>query len=143
MRCWAALNEWPAADFKTAVAAQLEAGRSADGGYGSAPGKQDGTLYNAFLTLGAYQDMGMELPDPEALDTSLDRLRTKDGGFANALSSRLKVRGQIVRRGQLHRRKSHGESIAAVDAASGGVSRASGSRPSHRQKGDWVSRSAG
>jgi len=85
VRCWAALGEWPAPEFAQSVAVQLEAGRSADGGYGSEPGKQDGTLYNAFLTLGAYQDLGLELPDHAALDASLDRLRTKDGGYANAL----------------------------------------------------------
>lgn len=83
-RCWAAM---PKEAFRNAprqaLLRRLEAHRSADGGYHAAPGQAVGTTYHAFLALGAYQDLGGELPEPERLAASLDRLRAADGGYAN------------------------------------------------------------
>lgn len=87
VRCWAALGQgWPSAEFVGHTLARFEACRSADGGYGKEPGQANGTLYDAFLALGVYQDVGASIPDPEALAASFELLRTRDGGYANARS---------------------------------------------------------
>ncbi|MFT5048929.1 MAG: hypothetical protein ACI8QZ_000316 [Chlamydiales bacterium] len=86
VRCWAALGtSWPSAEFSTDILTGVEALRSADGGYAANEGAQDGTLYHAFLTLGVYQDLGASLPEAERLSASIVRLRSRDGGYANAL----------------------------------------------------------
>jgi hypothetical protein len=86
VRCWTALGgTWPAPDFAASVLRRIEGHRSRDGGYGAVPGSEDGALYGAFLALGAYQDLGLPLPEPARLAASLARLRTEDGGYANAL----------------------------------------------------------
>jgi len=86
VRAWTALDVgWPTADFPGAVLDTFETRRAADGGYAKEPGVSDGTLYDAFLALGVYQDLGVQLPDPVALGESLERLRTDDGAYANAL----------------------------------------------------------
>src|SRR4029079_11876902 len=64
-RGWAGLP----ADVRAAapcreVARRVEAYRSVDGGYADEPGSEHGSLYGCFLALGAYQDLGLELPDP-------------------------------------------------------------------------------
>lgn len=73
-------------DAAVSILAALEEHRSADGGYGTAPGAESGTLYNAFLALGVYQDLGREMPAPEDLAESVARLRTDDGGYADSHS---------------------------------------------------------
>lgn len=85
VRCWAALGDRPArARLASTVIPAVEAYRSTDGGYGAEPGAELGTLYNAFLALGVYQDLGLALPDPHALGASFDGLRAGDGAYANA-----------------------------------------------------------
>lgn len=83
-RCWAGL---PAPSRNPAVRpgmlAGIEAFRSADGGYNVEPGSKFGTVYGCFLALGAYQDLGTELPDPEAVLRCVASLRAEDGGYAN------------------------------------------------------------
>lgn len=87
VRCWTALGgTWPTADFAAGVAARVESHRSQDGGYGIEPGGADGALYSDFLVLGVYQDLGLALPEPARLATSIERLRTDDGGYANLLA---------------------------------------------------------
>jgi len=86
VRCWAALDKaWPSAGFAGEILSGVEALRSSDGGYAASPGAKDGTLYHAFLSLGVYQDLEVELPAPERLAESVTRLRARDGGYANAL----------------------------------------------------------
>jgi len=86
VRCWAVLGkDWPSEHFGREILSGVEALRSADGGYAANAGSKDGTLYNAFLTLGVYQDLGVALPEPELLVASITRLRARDGGYANAL----------------------------------------------------------
>lgn len=86
VRCWTALGEgWPTPAFRLDVLSSIEELRSADGGYAKAAGRADGTLYDAFLVLGMYEDFDAALPEPEALAASCARLRTADGGYANAL----------------------------------------------------------
>lgn len=85
VRAWAALGGCDDPSFGQAILENVESHRSEDGGYAAEPGARDGTLYHAFLALGAYQDLGVELPGPERLAESIARLRSRDGGYANAL----------------------------------------------------------
>ena len=57
--------------------------RSADGSFALEPGRERGTLYDAFLALGIYQDVGAQLPAPAVLGAAMAELRTPDGGFSN------------------------------------------------------------
>lgn len=65
------------------ILAQVEALRSADGGYDAEPGRERGTLYGCFLALGAYQDLETPMPRPEAMLACIRSLRAEDGGYAN------------------------------------------------------------
>ena len=81
-RGWAALprpREAPVDD----LLARIESCRTADGGYSTVPDAEHGSAYAAFLALGAYQDLGRELPAPERVLDSIRSLRAADGGYAN------------------------------------------------------------
>lgn len=83
-RCWAGLPEpWRAEMPRDPMRSRLETYRSADGGYAAEPGSAYGTVYGCFLALGAYQDIGREMPEPHRLLECLARLRAEDGGYAN------------------------------------------------------------
>jgi prenyltransferase beta subunit len=83
-RCWAAMPDASLTrDPRRAIVHGIESYRSADGGYGARPGAKSGTVYHCFLALGAYQDMGEALPDPNELARCVDGLRTADGAYAN------------------------------------------------------------
>ena len=85
VRCWTALDQgWPSERFLERALANVEAHRSADGGYGPEIGARNGTLYSAFLALGAYQDLGRALPEPGKLVRCVEELRSQDGGYADA-----------------------------------------------------------
>jgi prenyltransferase beta subunit len=83
-RAWAAL---PAAVRRQApaqaIASRIDAHRSADGGFTPVPGEREGTVYAAFLALGAYQDLDRPLPAADDLLAAVDRLKAADGGYAN------------------------------------------------------------
>ena len=83
-RCWATLPA-PRLDLPGAsrLAHRLEEYRSDDGGYHARPRARRGTAYHAFLALGAYEDLGLPLPEPEALRASVESLRCAGGGFSN------------------------------------------------------------
>ena len=83
-RCWALLDcAEPAPDVRAAILERLEAFRSPDRGYHQTLGAQRGTVYGAFLALGAYQDFQTPLPDPDGLVGSVRSLRSDGGGYAN------------------------------------------------------------
>lgn len=83
-RCWAALPPEHRTGFpRESVAERIEGFRSADGGYDASPGAERGTVYGCFLALGGYQDLGVELPDREAVLRCIGSLRAEDGGYAN------------------------------------------------------------
>lgn len=63
--------------------AQIEQHRAGDGGYSLEQGAAHGSIYAAFLSMGAYQDLRRPLPDPARLSASIRRLQTEDGGYAN------------------------------------------------------------
>ena len=68
------------------IVRHLEPFRAGDGGFHPVPGSDHGTAYGAFLALGAYQDLRVELPEPQRLAQSLLFLRTADGAFTNELN---------------------------------------------------------
>jgi len=66
-----------------AITQRIESYRSADGGYNPAQGATEGTLYAAFLALGAYQDLRQDMPDSGRLLDFVARCKARDGGYAN------------------------------------------------------------
>ena len=84
VRCWANL---PAgvqdASRRDRLIQRLDGYRAADGGYHAEPGSALGTVYASFLAAGAYQDLGVDLPDSPGLVRSVKSLTAHDGGFSN------------------------------------------------------------
>jgi prenyltransferase beta subunit len=68
---------------RASLIARIESHRSVDGGYDATPGAAVGTLYGCFLALGAYQDLGIDLPNPQGVLNCITSLRADDGGYAN------------------------------------------------------------
>jgi hypothetical protein len=89
-RCWAAvgLEKMPPGLADT-ILARIETHRSADGGYDADPGAPHGNAYGCFVALGAYQDLGRELPEPLRMVQCLKFLETPDGAWANARGLKL------------------------------------------------------
>jgi hypothetical protein len=81
-RCWAAIGEQNT-EHTSAILARLERFRQLDGGYNSNPAAGFGTAYDAFVALGAYEDLGAKPPDILNLIRSLKRLETKDHAWTN------------------------------------------------------------
>ncbi len=83
-RCWAAMpaGALPPATA-SAIARNLERFRTPERGFSTEPGGKRGTVYHAFLGLGAHQDIGSECPDVASLADSVTGLQTRDGAFAN------------------------------------------------------------
>lgn len=69
---------------KSELIAQIESFRIDGGGY-AADGSEP-TVYACFLAAGAYQDLGLNVPDAKGLLARLQSLRCDDGGFANQRS---------------------------------------------------------
>lgn len=82
-RSWATLRRQREALAADQFLARIEAYRSEDGGYAQATGARQGTIYAAFLALGAYEDLERQLPNPDRLARAIAGLRTRDGGYAN------------------------------------------------------------
>jgi prenyltransferase beta subunit len=83
-RCWANVS---CGDFRQvpreAILQRLEGYRSRDCGYAQTPGAETGSVYAAFLALGAYEDFGIPQPEQDRLLESLQLLRAADGAYAN------------------------------------------------------------
>ncbi|MFO8012906.1 MAG: prenyltransferase/squalene oxidase repeat-containing protein [Phycisphaerae bacterium] len=82
LRCRALLSDRAEADEP--LVDRLETFRAADGGYSHVRGADRGTAYGAFLALGAHEDAGAPVPDPDRLADSVAGLRAADGGYAGA-----------------------------------------------------------
>jgi len=67
-----------------AVLRRIEEYRARDGGYSNEKNALGSTAYASFLALGAYQDLGAEVPRFREFLDSLLSLRSRDGAFANA-----------------------------------------------------------
>ena len=84
LRCWTSMpKEQQDEELAKAIIEGVETHRSADGGYAANPGEEKGTLYHAFLALGAYQDAGLTWPEEAGVIASLEAMRSGDGGYAN------------------------------------------------------------
>jgi prenyltransferase beta subunit len=66
-----------------AILQRIEQFRSRDGGFNLQPSQLHGTVYACFLALGAYQDLGCEMPDALRVVQCLKGLETRDGAWAN------------------------------------------------------------
>ena len=83
-RCWANLPlPRLGPDAIASLLSRIEGYRSEDGGYNPRPGSPHGTTYHAFLALGAYEDLGVDVPRADELRASLQALRVPAGGFTN------------------------------------------------------------
>jgi prenyltransferase beta subunit len=65
------------------LARRLMAYSSRDGGFNMVPGEAQGSAYGSFLALGAWQDLGIEYPNAEAMAESIASLQRPEGGYAN------------------------------------------------------------
>jgi hypothetical protein len=83
-RALAAGGALPASDSQ-ALAAALGRFRAADGGYRLLAGAGESSVYAAFLAAGALDDLGAELPGPEAVVHAVLRRAAPDGGFAGSV----------------------------------------------------------
>lgn len=81
-RCWAATGEC-GETIATSLLSRLESFRQKDGGYNQNPAAGFGTAYDAFVALGAYEDLGATPPHPLELIRSLKRLETPDHAWSN------------------------------------------------------------
>ena len=84
VRCWRLAADAPPTDVCESLPERFESFRAADGGYSHVPGAEHGTAYGAFLALGAWEDAGATLPDPQRLADGLAGLRAADGGYAGS-----------------------------------------------------------
>ena len=83
-RAWAALpRELQAGAPRVALIERLAEFRSSDGGFHVEPSAASGTVYACFLALGAYQDLGQELPNPDGVLRCMRSLAAGDGGYSN------------------------------------------------------------
>lgn len=81
-RCWAATGG-ATKEVAGLLLARLEGFRQPDGGYNAKPSAGFGTAYDAFVALGAYEDLAARPPDSLDLIRSLKRLETADHGWSN------------------------------------------------------------
>ena len=81
-RCWAATGG-AEAELAAAILERLEKFRQSDGGYNSNASAGFGTAYDAFVALGAYEDLSTKPPQPLELIRSLKRLEASDHGWSN------------------------------------------------------------
>lgn len=81
-RCWAATGG-ATPEIATSVLARLERFRQRDGGYNSKPDAGYGTAYDAFVALGAHEDLAERPPQILQLIRSLKRLETADHAWSN------------------------------------------------------------
>lgn len=84
-RCWGAMGaERVPPSTRDAILARIEGYRALDGGYEGEKGAEHGNAYGCFIALGAYQDLGRELPEAMRMVQCLKFLETADGAWANA-----------------------------------------------------------
>ncbi|MCE5277703.1 MAG: prenyltransferase/squalene oxidase repeat-containing protein [Planctomycetaceae bacterium] len=87
-RCWISLAAMEHSQMPPGLAddilKRIESYRSADGGYAQTPASREGSAYDAFLAMGAYQDLRRPLPQSDQLAQALEQLATAEGGFTNS-----------------------------------------------------------
>jgi hypothetical protein len=81
-RCWAALPAASQTDCpREKLLARVETFRTAGGGFDPVAESQAGSLYGAFMAVGAYQDLRQPIPDVGRLLDCVIKLRDPQGGF--------------------------------------------------------------
>ena len=65
------------------IAKELEKFRSSDFGFDNCSGSACGSIYSAFMSLGAYQDLGIDLPNSSGLIEFVMSRRLNDGSYSN------------------------------------------------------------
>ena len=65
------------------IAERITAFASLDGGYGMTVGDERGSIYAAFLAMGALQDLEIILTNPRGMVDSIESLALKDGSYVN------------------------------------------------------------
>lgn len=83
--CYAGLETQTklSAEHRHTLIQRILAHRTSDGGFNQSESASEGSAYGCFMALGALQDLGQTLDDPETLNQCLDSLATRDGGFTN------------------------------------------------------------
>ena len=73
--------------LRTAFLQQVETFRCGDGGYHHLRSGSTGSAYGCFLVVGAYQDLGVPLPEDsvQTILACMERLRSPAGGFFNEI----------------------------------------------------------
>jgi hypothetical protein len=82
-RCWAAVGGFQK-NLAAKILERIETFRARDGGYDGEPRSEHGNAYGCFVALGAYQDLGMRMPQELRVVQSLKCLETPDGAWGNA-----------------------------------------------------------
>lgn len=83
-RCLAALTtQKPSPDRVDGICRRLTLHRTKDGGFAKGEEEDHGTVYDSFLCLGAYQDLGRSLPHPEGVSQCIRSLELNHGSYAN------------------------------------------------------------
>ena len=82
IRGWTALGDPGEGPPVEGLCQRLDAFRRADGGWTQEADGARGTTYGTFLAVAAYQDLGVEIPSPDAAVRFLQDRQTDDGGFA-------------------------------------------------------------
>jgi prenyltransferase beta subunit len=92
-RCWAAVEGGGGPAFsessRSGLLHRIESFRTPDGGYHPNATSSFGTAYGCFLALGAYQDLGREVPDALGMKRCLALRQTVDGAWANEPNPRI------------------------------------------------------
>ncbi len=65
------------------MAEHLQLYKAQDGGFNAAAHAERGSAYGSFLALGAFQDLGIDCPNPDGMAASIQSLQMPDGGYAN------------------------------------------------------------
>lgn len=81
-RCWAAVGGC-SRDLATRIAERMETFRQPDGGYNGSRTAGHGTAYDAFVVLGAYQDLGLTPPSVLQIAKALKRVETQAHTWSN------------------------------------------------------------
>ena len=83
-RCFGCLPlEYKIGGIGDRIAERISAFVSLDGGYAMIEGQENGSIYAAFLAMGAQQDMGLTLTNPRGLVASIESLALANGSYVN------------------------------------------------------------
>ena len=81
-RCWSRVGRQRLSGAcLSGIIDNIEGCRSDDGGYHRERNAEYGSIYGCFFAESAYQDLGLEIPDPSGVVRSIKALKTSDGLF--------------------------------------------------------------